>query len=284
MAASAVREIGNSLRSSPGFGAAVLLTLAFAALIGGMVIAMQLQPGFMGMSHGSEPHHRIHDLAYGLLFTTAVVGVAAQLRRPAANVSGMLMALIPWVALGLAAALARDSGVVLSAERILVGSGSIVTALLHPTGDNLFRSLVRSRVNPSMVGLVLLAAIPLLPYAVTNLQLQATVQDEHAAMGHYGFMAAFSFTTIATGFLASLNLEGWRIAAWVAGFLPMAFGVISLMFSDSASSGVGTPWASAAIAWGVAFTMVAESASRRNSADPTATSNSDLQAQGGPPP
>ncbi|MGH2658019.1 MAG: hypothetical protein ACRDIZ_15215, partial [Actinomycetota bacterium] len=59
----------------------------------------------------------IHDLTYGFLFTTAVVGLLAQLLRPSKNVAGMLMALIPWIGLLLAAALATDPGIILSAER-----------------------------------------------------------------------------------------------------------------------------------------------------------------------
>lgn len=42
-----------------------------------------------------EQSHRVHDLTYGLLFTTTVVGVIVQARRPAGNVAGMLMALTP---------------------------------------------------------------------------------------------------------------------------------------------------------------------------------------------
>lgn len=55
-----LREMTRSFRAHPGFAVAVLITLALAGLIGLMVFLMQLQPGFMGMAHGTEPAHRIH--------------------------------------------------------------------------------------------------------------------------------------------------------------------------------------------------------------------------------
>lgn len=69
---------------------------------------MQVQPGFMGMARGTEVSHRVHDLTYGFLFATAVVGLLAQIRRPSKNVAGMAMALLPWVGLLLAALLSTD--------------------------------------------------------------------------------------------------------------------------------------------------------------------------------
>jgi hypothetical protein len=111
----ALREVMQSLRASPAFGVAVLLTLALAGLIGLMTFVMILQPGFLGMGHFSEPSHRVHDLTFGFLMATAVVGILAQLRRPSKNVAGQLMALVPWVALLLATVLSADADVIRSA-------------------------------------------------------------------------------------------------------------------------------------------------------------------------
>jgi hypothetical protein len=251
-----VRELKESFRSHPGFALAVLVTLGLAGLIGLMTFLMILLGGFLGMAHFTEPSHRIHDLTYGFLFATAVVGLLAQLRRPLKNVAGMLMALIPWVGLLLAAILSTDPGVIRSAERMLVAAGTVAAALLHPARGDFFRSFI-SRVNWVMLALVLIAAVPLLPFAATNLGLQRAVTDEHAAMGHYGFMAAFSFTVIGVGLLASLRPIGWRLTAWVAGLLPALFGLASLLLPD-ASSSLGLGWALAAIAWGALFVAAGE--------------------------
>jgi hypothetical protein len=233
-----------------------------------MVVLMQLRPGFMGMAHGTDPSHRVHDLAYGFLFATAALGIFAQLRTPARNGAGMLMALMPWVALLLVAVLSSDARVILSMERISVGLLTAFAALLHPTGSDLFRSFRQSRVDRLMVALVLVAAVPLLAFASTNIALQKTGIDDHGAMGHYGFMAAFSFTVIGVGVLASVRLDGWRLAAWVSGLLPALLGLVSLVFPVSSS--FNPVWALSAIAWGVVFIAVAERSSRSASSMTTA--------------
>jgi hypothetical protein len=252
-----LREVMHSIRASPGFALAVLITLGLAGLIGLMTLLMSLLGGFMGMAHFTEPSHRVHDLTYGFLFTTAVAGMLAQLRRPSKNVAGMLMALIPWVGLLLAAVLSTDPGVVLSTERLLVAAGAVIAAVLHTAGRDFFRSFRISRVNWVTLALVIIAAVPLLAFASTNIGLQGTGSDDHAGMGHYGFMAAFGFTVIGVGLLASLRPDGWRVTAWVAGLLPALLGVTSLVYPD-VSSNLGLVWALAAIAWGVAFVAAAE--------------------------
>jgi hypothetical protein len=253
----ALRQVMQSLRAYPGFATALLITLLLAGVVGLMVFLMQLQPGFMGMAHGTEPEHRTHDLTYGFLFITAVVGILAQLRRPSKNVAGMLMALIPWVGLLLAAVLSTDRTVILSSERLLVILGTVVAALLHPAERDFFRSFNIARINWLMLALVGIAAVPLIAFAATNIGLQRTVSDSHAGMGHYGFMAAFSFTVIGVGVLASLRADGWRLTAWVAGLLPALVGAIWAMNPD-ASSSLAPIWALAAFLWGIAFIATAE--------------------------
>jgi hypothetical protein len=259
------REIRQSLRTAPIFAAYLLATLGIAGVIAGMTLVMTLRPGSMGMAHFSEPHHRVHDLTYGFIFTTAVVGILAQLRRPSKNVAGMVMALIPWVGLLLAAVLAADVGVVRSAERILAAAGTVLVALLHPAGRAFFRSFRGWRVNRVLLALAVIAAVPLLVFASTNIGLQRTVTDDHAAMGHYGFMAAFSFTVVGVALLASLRPDGWRLTAWVAGLLPALLGLASLAYPVSSS--LSPPWALAAVAWGVGFIVVA--ARTRDAKTPT---------------
>ncbi len=108
-----------------------------------------------------------------------------------------------------------------------------------------------------LLALVAVAAVPLLMFAFTNVGLQGTIPDDHTQLGHYGFMAAFSLTAIGVGIVASLRPEGWKLTAWVAGSLPALLGITSLLFPDVDSS-LGPVWALAAIAWGIAFVVVAE--------------------------
>ena len=260
----AFRDIVHTLRASPLFALALLLTLLAAGFNGLMVSLMMLQvdlPGPFGqMTHFQEPSHRVHDLTFGFLFVPAIAGILAQFRRPSKNIAGQLMALIPSVGLLLTLLLTlvlADNTRVLQPPWVMVGAATLIAVSLHPAGREFFRSFRVSRVNSVMLALIIIAAVPLLVYASTNIGLQGTVADDHAAAGHYGFMAAFSITVIGVGLLASLRPDGWRVTAWVTGLLPALLGVTSLLYPNVVSS-LGPFWAVAAIVWGIGFVAAAE--------------------------
>ena len=254
----ALRDTTRTLRASPILAFYTLSTLVVAGLIG--LITFDVID--LGMTHFGQSAHRTHDVTYGLLFTTLVVGVLAQLWRPHRRVAGMVMALLPVGALLLAGVLANDVDAVFEFNPLRYAAAlAAVAALVHPTGRTFFRSFNIARVSRPLVALVAVAAIPLLGYASTNIDRQQTVTDAHRFTGHYGFMAAFSFTVIAVGLLASLRLDGWRLPAWVAGLLPITVGMTSILYPDAASS-LDTAWALAAITWGIAFAATAEVTAR----------------------
>ena len=249
-------------RASPVFTFVVLVTLGVVGLIGVVLLQPSLIAGLLGQElvghisqHFRNPHHRVHDITFSFLFGAAVVGILAQLQTPSKNVAGQLMALIPWVALVLASVLSNTPP--RFAPLPILGALTLLATILHPTGGDFFRSFSVSRVNWVMLALVIIAAVPLLTFASTNIGLQRTVPDDHAALGHYGFMAAFSFTIIGVGLLASLRPDGWRLTAWVAGLLPALLGLTSVAFPNVSSS-LSLVWAIAAIAWGAVFVAAAE--------------------------
>lgn len=237
------------------FRVAVVLTLALAALFASMVVLMNVMPGFMNMTHFTEEHHRIHDLTFSLLNGTVVAGMLAQLRSPTRNVAGQLMALVPFAALLLAAAL--TNGWVLSPPWLILGVSAVVSTMFHPAGDPL-RWFRGARPDPALLILTALGALPLLVSACTNIGLQRAGPTDHALAGHYGFMAAFTFTVIAVGLIASGRPAGWRLTAWVTGFLPIVLGAASFAYYPHADSSLEPVWAAAAILWGAAFIATAE--------------------------
>jgi hypothetical protein len=262
----AVRETSGTARTSPAFVVALGLTLAAAGFNALMVGLMALRldallPGpFAQMGHFTEPHHRVHDLTFGLLFLPSVLGLVAQFRRPAANVAGMLMTLVPPAALLAVLVLTVVQGgntAVLQPPWMIVMAGALLATALHPAGSDFFRSFRLSRLNPALLALVAVAAVALLPFTSTNIGLQASVPDDHAAAGHYGFMAAFALATLGLGVLASLRPDGWRLTAWNAGLLPMLIGATSLIYPGAMSS-LAPPWALAAITWAAVFVAAAE--------------------------
>jgi uncharacterized protein YjeT (DUF2065 family) len=81
--------------------------------------------------------------------------------------------------------------------------------------------------------------------------------QEHITVGHYRNMAAFSLIVFLVGLLASFRPRGWRLAAWVAGSLPILFGFASVVLPGAESS-LGLAWGIVAIVWGLAFIAAAE--------------------------
>lgn len=249
---SVLSDVARTVRGWPIFACYIAATL-FTATIIGLITVNVID---LGMQHFGEAAHRTHDVAYGALFTTLVVGVAVQLRRPHANVAGIVMALVPSAALLLTAVLVDDIDRVFEFNPLRYAAAmAAVTALLHPSGRNFFRSFRLSAISRPLATLVGVAAVPLLAFASSNLRIQRGIADAHTFMGHYGFMAALAFTAVAVGVLASLRPAGWRLTAWVSALLVAVLGATSLLYPDAASS-LDTPWAAAAAAWAAAFAAI----------------------------
>ncbi|MGH9133725.1 MAG: hypothetical protein ACRDZZ_07295 [Ilumatobacteraceae bacterium] len=248
-----VRDVIRTVRAWPIFAFYIAATLIVATIIG--LITVNIID--LGMQHFGEAAHRSHDVAYGALFTTLVVGVVVQLRHPERNVAGMVMALIPSASLLLAAVLVDDIDRVFEFNPLRYAAAvASVTVLLHPSGRGFFRSFRLTAVSWPMLAVVAVAAIPLLSFASDNIALQRDVTDMHTFMGHYGFMAALAYTIIAVGALASMRPAGWRLTVWVAALLAAVLGATSLLYPDAASS-LATEWALASLAWAAAFAALA---------------------------
>lgn len=248
-----LRDVWRTFRTWPIFVFYVVATLVVAGVVG--LITFDVID--LGMTHFGQLPHRTHDVTYGMLFTTGVVGVLAQVRRPERNAAGMVMALIPVGGLLMAGILSGDVDAVVRFNPLRYAAWvTVVAVLTHPAWRAFLASFHASRINWTMLGMVGVAAVPLLALGSTNIRLQRTAADVHGFMGHYGFTASFSFTVIAVGLLASLRPDGWRLTAWVAGLLPALLGVTSMLYPDATSS-LGPAWSFAAIAWGVTFVAVA---------------------------
>jgi hypothetical protein len=282
-----LRDVIDTLRSAPWFALGLLIALVAAGfnglMVGFMVLGLQaLLPGpFAQMGHFTEPHHRIHDLTFAFLFVPAIVGVLAQLRHPPRNVAAMWTALVPSAALVLTLLLTLAVGGnvrVLQPPWLTVAAGVLMATALHPAGGAILRVRV-SRLSWPLLVLTLIAAAPLLAFAAANIGLQSTLGDEHAAAGHYGFMAAFAFTIIGIGLLASLRPVGWPVAAWIAGLLPVLLGASSPIYPD-ASSSLAPLWALAAAAWGAGYLIAAEVIRRRRDDATALVSPTELADEG----
>lgn len=295
MAGNTDRSWTNRLLSEPltafGWRRAVftLVVLAFFGLVAAFGLWRDLVFVFIGWFDVSlelfaedfeaVAPHRLHIFVFGLMLWTAAVGMLAQIRAPRRNVAGQWMALLPWVAF-LVALVASDF---LEPLPIIVifGGVTLVATVLHPAGGSLIGSFEAARVSRVLLVLAIVAAVPLLAYAATQIGLQTgaidpahdhggaahdhggashdheRAQQEHVEGGHYAGSAAFGFLVIGVGLLASLRPQGWWLPAWIAGLMAVIFGLASIAFPDPAST-VGPLWAGAAILWGLGFIAVAE--------------------------
>src|SRR5436305_12667238 len=134
-----------SLRTSPLFALVVLLAFALFGFFGFVLFGPPEVVALLGPTtaahvtmHFRNPAHRVHDLTFAFLLGTAGLGLLAQLRTPTRNAAGQVMALLPFVALGLVAAVTNAS--VLQLPWIAVGAVTLLATSLHPTGRGLFAS------------------------------------------------------------------------------------------------------------------------------------------------
>lgn len=234
-----------------------------------------------------DTHNLIHELTFAFIVGTAALGLLFQLRKPMENVAGQLIAMIVWTAMALIALITNNW--VPQPLFITFGGLTLLATILHPAGRGLFNWLSAVRVSKILLGLIVVAAVPLLAFAFTNFGVQtaggetaglfrheipamhgggavanqgpsddeAAHDDEHANQGHYRNMAAFSFIVILVGMLASLRPIGWRLAAWIAGGLAGLLGLASVIL-PAAESSLGLTWGLAAIVWGTVFIAAAE--------------------------
>ena len=196
--------------------------------------------------------HRLHAMGIAGVVAVILLGVFAQAYRPTARVAAMWGALVT-MTVATAGTLAYGVGRPEEVVPFFVVIG--LMTLLHPAGRNVLER--GASYSPALLALVAVAAVPLLAFVVDQFALTPNASDPHAIDGHYVMMAALAVAPLAYGVFAALGFTGWRLAAWLAALSPLYHGLMSVAFPAQASS-VGTMWGAAAIAWAVAFVLVAE--------------------------
>lgn len=233
------------------FYAVVLLTLALGVLFTGELLLL-LALGWTAGAGAELGIHRLHLMGIATTVLVFLVGMAVQLYKPRQRRAAMLAATGFIIILGGAVVLTAPTEVVQEVVPFIVLG--VVAAILHPSGRRLLAR--EDEFSPLLLGLTVVAAIPLLAFAANQITLQGT-GDAHAVAGHYSSMAALALGAILLGAIASARTPGWRIVTWLTGLLVGYFGVLSVAFPAQASS-VGMMWGAAAIIWALAFIGAAE--------------------------
>lgn len=202
--------------------------------------------------------HRFHIMGIAGVVSAFLLGLFAQVYHPRHNVAAIwgALAIILTVSIGTVA-----FGVGRPEEVLPFLAVTAIAFTTHPAGRGL---LGRSRaLSPTLLTLVVIAAVPTAVYIGHQLTLTTTVGDSHAAMGHYVMMIGLAVAPLAYGVVAAVGVTGWRLTAWFAG-IPMAFfGTLSIAFPLQSGS-VGVAWGGAAIAWAIVFIVSTEYVQRQS--------------------
>lgn len=219
-----------------------------------------------------HPAHRLHEFAAALMMWPLLIGLLAQFRAPRKHVTGMVMALYAMVAVLLAIAI--TGGWEVAPILAFLGVPTLLATVAHPAGRELVTSFSGSNVNRVTLVLVVIAAIPLLAFAANQVALQTgaiepghehgagagnaeEIHEQHVEHHHFMFVVAFVLGVIGVGLLASFQLPGWWLGAWVAGLMMAVYSIAGLL-APEASSNPGLLWNLAGIAWAVVFVAAAE--------------------------
>jgi hypothetical protein len=221
---------------------------------------------FGGFPEGDGASHELHWFTIGVFTWVVVLAILAQLWRTATQIgAAWAYGLGSVLVFGLVLALAD-----LPPDIVPVLMGALVVGavafLLHPSSLRAKVTPVQ-RPSPLLLGLVVLAAIPLVIYAAGQLQIHhgSGPGDEHFEFGHWVVMAVYGLYAPLLAAVAASKVAGWRFPLWAAGLMVAALGVASL--GIVAVSQLSTVWAVLAITWGAAFIAAGESEARRAQAD-----------------
>lgn len=240
----------------PLFYAITLLFVAF------LLFAIQepLQFTVSAWMAGYEaPTHRVHHIMIGGLLGLLVIGVASQLYQPGKRVGGYILAALVIV---VTMAMSLIGGGIIAVQELLVFLiPLIIVGALHPT----LRSVRfdRESVDRRMLGLAVIAAVPMIAFAALQMNLHLTLTDDHVAFEHYIMMASGAVVIGLGALIASFRPAGWRILAYGVVALAALIGIASIAFPDAVQgTNFGIIGGTLVVLWAVSYLAVAEYGAR----------------------
>lgn len=197
--------------------------------------------------------HEVHDLSWGILGGLILTGaLVLQIKDPGDKVATMQAFVLTVSIMSIVLAIADPSPLIL----VFLG----VTALLvylHPARSRLVE--LGEGWQPVLAGLAIIGAIPLMIYALDQIDIQRLdiADDLHWEEGHFGQMAAWAVAMPALALLTARRTPGWIWVARGAALGTLLMGLISLIYPDNLSS-LGTAWGTAAVVGALVFAVAAE--------------------------
>ena len=234
----------------------IVLTVLFGVGAGAAFGFLSLVSPWLGVEE--REIHAVHDLTWGIHGGLLLaVPFLLQAVRPERKPALMLAVALAGLALAIGYAL---GGVWMFAPAPIVLSA--ILWWLHPAREAVAPS--GRRPYPAMVAVAILAAVPLVVYALEKAALQRACPptgNPHCDEFHFASVAALAFAFPLTALAASFQTPGWRVVAWLTGVGAILFGFSGVLLEDRTSS-IGSTWGLVAIGGGVLFVAVAEWAGR----------------------
>src|SRR4051812_613333 len=191
-----------------GWLKAVSLVVAVASLTINFGL-IDLIDGFTG--YVDQERNQILDVGWGAVFGLVLpLGLLAQLRRPERRIAGIQQAAVVASALALAGAAGGQWRYLSLAAGIACGCALLLA--LHPARRTFLER--GQRVEPTMLGLAAVAAIPSVVYArrMASAARRDLPPDDAVSNGlhHWTVMAALAVVVLLLVLLAVLRTSGWR--------------------------------------------------------------------------
>ena len=251
---------------------ATALLVAFASLTINFGL-IDLVDGFTG--YVDQARNQVLDVGWGAMFGVILpLGLLAQLRRPERRIAGIQQTALVAIAIALAGAAGEAWWYLVFAGGIAVAFALLVA--LHPARKTLF---ARGRLEPAMLALAAVAAVPILVYALRMVRAQRRDLPPADAVSnglhHWTVMAAVALAVLLLVLLAALGTSGAGIPATSASIAAGAWAISCLRAPAAAAGSEGHAWAWVALAWAVLTLVAAVSARTR---DQSVTAEARLQA------
>jgi hypothetical protein len=193
------------------------------------------------------------------------LGLLSQLRRPEGRIAGVQQTALVAIALALAGAAGEAWWYLVLAGGVAVAFALLVA--LHPARQTLF---ARGRLEPAMLVLAAVVAVPILVYAwrMARAQRRDLPPADAVSNGlhHWTVMAAVAVAVLLLVLLAALGTSGAGIPAISASIAAGAWAISCLIAPVAAAGSAGHGWAWAALAWAVVTLVAAASARTRDQA------------------
>lgn len=272
-----------------GLYALILLNPAMSPL-SFAVLGWVLPTEFGGTSH------RVHEITFGIIAAMAFVGLVAQFRKPQRKVAPAQQMVIPIVLLFVLDTIVNGISVDTGFLFVMFLLPPLLIIALHPSR----REIIRPDIRPSrmLVGMAVVAAVPLLWFGVQQLQLgfegaalgrpieeeiEATLgpdatEDEYSeqfnqlvaeggfdpqtieAIEHYFHWAGM--TAFALAVVALSFLAASRVPGWRltawTAGVALAYYGVASALTPDDASSAGLLWGLLSIVWGGVFVFLAE--------------------------